>query len=62
MFHVSVDRMSYQMGSYGPKMEAQSSMTGEETAPSGLLARGKYSVQSTFTDDYKTEHLKVSFV
>jgi len=55
---IPVDRMSYQMGSYGPKMEAQSSVTGEETAPSGLLARGKYSVQSIFTDDYKTEHLK----
>jgi len=53
-----VDRMTHMIGSQAPKLEVQSSTTPEETAPSGMMARGSYTVTSLFTDDYNTEHLK----
>lgn len=55
---VTVDRMNHMVGSYPPKKEIQSFTTNFEEAPSGMLARGEYSVASLFTDDDKTEHLK----
>lgn len=55
---VPVDKMTQMVGSYPPKTEVQSFTTNFEEAPSGLLARGEYSVSSLFTDDDKTEHLK----
>jgi hypothetical protein len=55
---VPVDKMSHMVGSYPPKAEIQSYTTPFEEAPSGMLARGEYSVSSLFTDDDKTEHLK----
>lgn len=54
----SVDKMTHMVGSYPPKMEMHSYTTPAEEAPSGLLARGTYSVSSLFTDDDKHEHLK----
>ena len=62
MYPIAVDRMTHMIGSQAPKMEVQSSTTPEENAPSGLLARGSYTVTSLFTDDYNTEHLKVSLL
>lgn len=53
-----VDKMSHMVGSYPPKMEIQSYTTPAEDAPSGMMARGSYTVQSLFTDDDKHEHLK----
>merc|ERR1739838_59907 len=55
---IPVDKMSHMVGSYAPKMEAQSYMTPPEDAPSGMLKRGTYNVHSLFTDDDKNEHLK----
>lgn len=55
---VNVDKMTHMVGSYPPKAEIQSFTTNFEEAPSGMLARGEYSVSSLFTDDDKTEHLK----
>lgn len=55
---VPVDKMTHMVGSYPPKAEIQSYTTPFEEAPSGMLARGEYSVSSLFTDDDKTEHLK----
>lgn len=55
---VNVDKMSHMVGSYPPKAEIQSYTTPFEEAPSGMLARGEYSVSSLFTDDDKFEHLK----
>lgn len=55
---VPVDKMTQMVGSYPPKKEIQSFTTNFEEAPSGLLARGEYSVASLFTDDDKFEHLK----
>lgn len=53
-----VDKMSHMVGSYPPKVTIQSYTTPYEEAPSGMLARGTYSVKSLFTDDDKNEHLK----
>lgn len=55
---VPVDKMTQMVGSYPPKKEIQSFTTNFEEAPSGMLARGEYSVSSLFTDDDKSEHLK----
>jgi len=53
-----VDKSDFMVGSYGPKTELHSFTTPREEAPSGMLARGTYSVKSLFTDDDKCEHLK----
>ncbi|XP_008484072.1 rho GDP-dissociation inhibitor 1-like isoform X2 [Diaphorina citri] len=50
--------MVHMVGSYPPSLELQSYTTPPEDAPSGMLARGVYSVQSLFTDDDDAEHLK----
>jgi len=55
---IPVDTMSPMVGSYAPKTELQSYITGPEEAPSGMLFRGDYSVSSLFTDDDKNVHLK----
>ncbi|KAI5698765.1 hypothetical protein M8J76_006841 [Diaphorina citri] len=55
---VPVDKMVHMVGSYPPSLELQSYTTPPEDAPSGMLARGVYSVQSLFTDDDDAEHLK----
>lgn len=57
-FRYLVDKMSQMVGSYPPKKEMQSYTTPFEEAPSGMMARGSYSVTSIFTDDDKNEHLK----
>lgn len=54
---VPVDKMSHMVGSYPPKETIQSYVTPSEEAPSGMLARGEYNVNSLFTDDDQTEHL-----
>lgn len=46
------------VGSYAPKQELQSYTTPVEEMPSGMLARGTYTVKSLFTDDDDNEHLK----
>ncbi|KAH0815365.1 hypothetical protein MTP99_017544 [Tenebrio molitor] len=55
---IPVDKMTHMVGSYAPKQEIQSYTTPPEDAPTGLLARGSYTVHSLFTDDDKNEHLK----
>ncbi|XP_045130586.1 rho GDP-dissociation inhibitor 1-like [Portunus trituberculatus] len=53
-----VDKMTHMVGSYAPKEDVQSYTTPIEDAPSGLIARGHYTVKSLFTDDDNNEHLK----
>ncbi|XP_037938993.1 rho GDP-dissociation inhibitor 1 isoform X2 [Teleopsis dalmanni] len=53
-----VDKITHMVGSYPPKKEIQFYLTAAEEAPSGLLARGTYTVSSVFTDDDKHIHLK----
>jgi len=55
---VPVDKMTHMVGSYAPKDVPHSYLTPAEDAPSGMLGRGTYSVNSLFTDDDKNEHLK----
>lgn len=55
---ILVDKMTQMVGSYAPKTEIQSYTTPMEDAPSGLLARGNYTIKSLFTDDDGNEHLK----
>ncbi|XP_066261763.1 rho GDP-dissociation inhibitor 1 [Euwallacea similis] len=55
---IPVDKMTHMVGSYAPKTEIQSYTTPSEDAPSGMMARGSYTVHSLFTDDDKNEHLK----
>ncbi|RXG73729.1 Rho GDP-dissociation inhibitor 1 [Armadillidium vulgare] len=55
---ICVDKMTQMVGSYAPKEEMQSYVTPLEDAPSGLMARGHYTVKSLFTDDDGHEHLK----
>lgn len=57
-FSISVDKMTHMVGSYPPKTEIQSYTTPPEDAPSGMVARGSYSVNSLFTDDDKNVHLQ----
>lgn len=55
---VQVEKMNQMVGSYAPKAELQSFTSPPEEMPSGMLARGTYTVKSLFTDDDKNEHLK----
>uniref|UniRef100_A0A1A9VKW2 Rho GDP-dissociation inhibitor 3 n=1 Tax=Glossina austeni TaxID=7395 RepID=A0A1A9VKW2_GLOAU len=55
---VPVDKMTHMVGSYPPKKDIQCYVTPSEEAPSGIMARGTYSVASLFTDDDKHIHLK----
>ncbi|KAK3091832.1 hypothetical protein FSP39_022995 [Pinctada imbricata] len=50
---IPVDKNNVMVGSYGPKQEAQSYTTSAEEAPSGMIARGTYTIKSKFTDDDK---------
>lgn len=54
---IQVDKTSYMVGSYAPKHELQSYTTPLEDAPSGMIARGTYTIKSQFTDDDKHDHL-----
>ncbi|KAK7113078.1 rho GDP-dissociation inhibitor 1-like [Littorina saxatilis] len=55
---VRVDKGNHMVGSYGPKREMHVYKAPEEDAPSGMLARGDYKVESRFTDDDKHIYLE----
>lgn len=55
---IQVDKMTHMVGSYAPRKELHSYFTPQEEAPSGMIARGSYSISSNFTDDDKNVHLK----
>ncbi|KAI8322260.1 rho-gdp dissociation inhibitor [Martensiomyces pterosporus] len=55
---IRVDKMEEMCGSYGPKSEPQGKEFPSAEAPSGMLARGKYSVKSKFIDDDMHTHLE----
>jgi hypothetical protein len=46
------------LGSYGPNGTAHVAQTPLEEAPSGMLARGHYTVKSKFVDDYNESFLE----
>jgi len=54
---IKVDSMQQMMGSYGPKADLQSFTTAQEEAPSGMLKRGSFKIESKFVDDDKNEYV-----
>mmetsp|Transcript_32414 Transcript_32414/g.85548 ORF Transcript_32414/g.85548 Transcript_32414/m.85548 type:complete len:229 (+) Transcript_32414:41-727(+) len=62
---IKVDKTEEMLGSYGPDAEKLNTVQVPrrewEEAPSGMLARGTYTVKSSFVDDDKAEHLAFSF-
>ncbi|CAI9557625.1 unnamed protein product [Staurois parvus] len=54
---IKVDKETHMVGSYGPRSEPYEFLTPQEDAPKGMIARGKYTIKSYFTDDDKTDHL-----
>ncbi|XP_003390370.1 PREDICTED: rho GDP-dissociation inhibitor 1-like [Amphimedon queenslandica] len=59
---IKVDKSNLMVGSYGPKTEAHVFTTPVEDAPSGMLARGDYTIKSKFTDDDKNPILEWEWV
>ncbi|KAJ3285028.1 hypothetical protein HK104_009666 [Borealophlyctis nickersoniae] len=55
---IKVDKMEEMVGSYGPSPEAYEKKFLSEDAPSGLMARGHYTVKSKFIDDDNVTHLE----
>ncbi|KAK3601854.1 hypothetical protein CHS0354_041777 [Potamilus streckersoni] len=55
---IKVEKQNHMVGSYAPRKEAHEFLTPFDEAPSGLLARGTYTVKSCFTDDDKNKYLE----
>lgn len=53
--------MEEMIGSYGPSDKEYEKKFAPEQAPSGMLARGHYTVRSKFVDDDNVCHLDVSW-
>ena len=61
---IAVDKIDDHLGSYAPSTKSKPFYQvelPESEAPSGLLARGKYSAVSKFIDDDKTTHLTLNW-
>lgn len=54
---IRVDKAEEMIGSYGPAGTVYEKKFPTETAPSGMLARGHYTVRSKFIDDDNKTHL-----
>ncbi|KAG7281151.1 hypothetical protein CRUP_032854, partial [Coryphaenoides rupestris] len=55
---LTVDKSAYMVGSYGPKPGQELEyITPLEEAPSGVMARGTYTIRSKFVDDDGNAHL-----
>mmetsp|Transcript_1744 Transcript_1744/g.2813 ORF Transcript_1744/g.2813 Transcript_1744/m.2813 type:complete len:201 (-) Transcript_1744:1153-1755(-) len=55
---IQVDKSKFMVGSYGPKETAHEYLTPVDEAPSGMLVRGSYTVESKFTDDDRNSILE----
>lgn len=53
-----MDKVSYMVGSYGPKAEEHEFVSPAGEAPKGMLSWGQYVVKSRFIDDDKICHLE----
>lgn len=53
----AADKVSYMVGSYGPRVDEQEFLSPVQEAPSGLMSRGQYEVQSRLVDDDKNVYL-----
>ncbi|XP_038632725.1 rho GDP-dissociation inhibitor 1 [Scyliorhinus canicula] len=54
---IRIDKTQYMVGSYGPRDTEYEYLTPQEEAPKGMIARGNYHIESTFTDDDNHVHL-----
>lgn len=52
-----VDKVSYMVGSYGPRAEEHEFLSPVDEAPKGVLSRGHYQIKSCFIDDDKNIYL-----
>ncbi|KAJ1665657.1 rho GDP dissociation inhibitor [Coemansia sp. RSA 1813] len=55
---LTVEKMEVMCGSYGPKYEDQEREFPTNKAPSGMMARGSYTIRSKFVDDDNNAHLE----
>ncbi|KAJ3109066.1 hypothetical protein HDU97_009184 [Phlyctochytrium planicorne] len=55
---IRMDKMEEMLGSYGPSPDLYEKKFPLEEAPSGMIARGHYSVKSRFIDDDGHVHLE----
>ncbi|KAJ3207460.1 hypothetical protein HDU67_007448 [Dinochytrium kinnereticum] len=58
---IRMDKMEEMLGSYGPAADVYEKKFPLEEAPSGMIARGHYSVKSRFVDDDGHVHLEWSW-
>ncbi|XP_018528412.1 rho GDP-dissociation inhibitor 3 [Lates calcarifer] len=54
---IRVDKVSYMVGSYGPRAEDHEFLSPVDEAPKGMMSRGHYQVKSHFIDDDKNIYL-----
>ncbi|KAM7386561.1 hypothetical protein PAMA_009258 [Pampus argenteus] len=54
---ILVDKVSYMVGSYGPRVEEHEFLSPADEAPKGMISRGQYQVKSCFVDDDKNNYL-----
>ncbi|XP_039257317.1 rho GDP-dissociation inhibitor 1-like [Styela clava] len=59
---IKVDTQRNMVGSYGPKADVQHYTGKPEDAPSGMIARGKYTCKSKFIDDDKNVILEWQWI
>ncbi|XP_040010474.1 rho GDP-dissociation inhibitor 3 [Xiphias gladius] len=52
-----VDKVSYMVGSYGPRVEEHEFLSPGDEAPKGMMSRGHYQIKSRFIDDDKNIYL-----
>ncbi|XP_042361799.1 rho GDP-dissociation inhibitor 3 isoform X2 [Plectropomus leopardus] len=55
---ITVDKVSYMVGSYGPKADEIEFLCPFEEAPKGMISRGHYQFKSRFIDDDKIVYLE----
>uniref|UniRef100_A0A7C8ZT45 Rho GDP-dissociation inhibitor n=1 Tax=Opuntia streptacantha TaxID=393608 RepID=A0A7C8ZT45_OPUST len=58
---VQVDEVEGMLGTFAPQPEPYVQLLDEDTAPSGVLARGLYSAKLRFEDDDKKCHMELSY-
>ncbi|XP_040918575.1 rho GDP-dissociation inhibitor 3 isoform X2 [Toxotes jaculatrix] len=54
---IRVDKVSYMVGSYGPRAEEHEFLSPSDEAPKGMMSRGHYQIKSCFIDDDKNIYL-----
>ncbi|XP_062294236.1 rho GDP-dissociation inhibitor 3 [Scomber scombrus] len=55
---ITMDKVSYMVGSYGPRAEEHEFVSPADEAPKGMISRGQYQIKSRFTDDDKNIYLE----